>query len=191
MMLAPPCDRPGAAETSEASGHRYLCPCMPPLLPPFMAPFMPPAPPPVPLMSPLARISLPPKKPPLLPPATPPEGFWRFWNAPPAAPDSGSPTSPPPAVNAINAVGARKRAVNARISLRMALPPYGKHMGNSQSARRFPTLKHARARHPFQEGQAKKLSCVAIAADSTLAEGPSRAGAGFFSGGNPLEESRT
>src|SRR5260370_31059460 len=149
--------RPGAAETSEASSHRYRFPCMPPFLPPFMAPFMPPAPPRVPLMAPLARTSLPPKKPPLLPPATPPEGFWRFWNAPPAAPDSGSPTSPPPAVNAINAVGARKRTVNARISLRMALPPYGKHMGNSQSARRFPTFKQARARDPCQEGHAKYL----------------------------------
>src|SRR5437763_13076695 len=131
---------------------------MPPFLPPFMAPFMPPAPPPVPLMSPLARISLPPKKPPLLPPATPPEGFWRFWRLPPADPDSGSPTSPPPAVNAINAVGAKKRTVNARISLRMALPPLGKHMGNSQSARRFPTVKHARPRGRRQEGHAKYLT---------------------------------
>src|SRR5437667_7581501 len=94
---------------------------MPPLMPPFMAPFMPPAPPPVPVMSPLARISLPPKKPPWPPPATPPEGIWRFWTAPPAAPDSGSPTSPPPAVNAISAVGAKKMTVNPRISLRMAL----------------------------------------------------------------------
>src|SRR5947208_7683886 len=136
----PPCDRPGAAETSEASGHRYLCPCMPPLMPPFMAPFMPPAPPPVPVMSPLARISLPPKKPPWPPPATPPEGIWRFWTAPPAAPDSGSPTSPPPAVNAINAVGARKMTVNARISLRMALLRMGntweipnRHVGSQHS----------------------------------------------------------
>src|SRR6266566_3196691 len=127
-------------QTSEASSHRYRGPCMPPFLPPFMAPIMPPAPPPVPAMSPLARISLPPKKPPLPPPATPPEGIWRFWMAPPAAPDSGSPTSPPPAVNAINAVGAKKMTVNARISLRMALLRMGntweipnRHVGSQHS----------------------------------------------------------
>src|SRR5262249_27200969 len=154
--IGPPCDRPGAAETSEGFEAPLSMPvpfqslraarrvwlrkmenvrlriyrlglpgpppgCMPPFLPPFMAPLWPPAPPPVPVMSPLARISLPPKKPPWPPPATPPEGIWRFWTAPPAAPDSGSPTSPPPAVNAINAVGAKKMTVNPRISLRMAL----------------------------------------------------------------------
>jgi hypothetical protein len=46
-------------------------------------------------------------------------------------------------------------------------------MGNSQSARRFPALKDARARDPCQEGHAKlfKVSCVANATDPNLAEG--------------------
>src|SRR6266568_5060063 len=130
--------------------------CMPPFLPPFMAPIMPPAPPPVPAMSPLARISLPPKKPPLPPPATPPEGIWRFWMAPPAAPDSGSPTSPPPAVNAINAVGVKKMTVNARISLRMALLRMGntweipnRHVGSQHS------ITQERATHVKRGGMRK------------------------------------
>jgi hypothetical protein len=66
-------------------------------------------------------------------------------------------------------------------------------MGNSQSARRFPALKDARARDPCQEGHARlfNVSCVAIATDPTLAEdeGPYRNRILFC--WKPLEEART
>src|SRR5437870_2414588 len=66
------------------------------------------------------------------------------------------------------------------------------HMGNSQSARRFPTLEDARARDPCQEGQQNYLrsavSRLRQIQPSLKAQEPCRK---FFSGGNRLEESRT
>src|SRR5439155_27268839 len=65
-----------------------------------------------------------------------------------------------------------------------------KHMRNSQSTQRFPTLEDARARDPCQEAQQNYLRSAVSRLrlpPSLKAQEPCRK---FFSGGNRLEESQ-